>query len=471
MKVTQVAVCPSEASKQAGRPALTPELLAASGARYSRNNEGLESILSRIDHRDLDKSVDAIFKMVDYGHQSIADMVPVAMFIDGISLWLAYYLWTLSPLAGGQESSTRYLKMSVQGLIPPEALGIPPGQTGEWSRVMGRCFQSYQAALAAWENLSQTHPAVMGIPRWLLDDPEPAAQKKVARMRRNFAFDRARYFLPVAAATNVMMLMSARAWVNLCQYLLSHALPEARRLGEMVRAELALSAPRLIKHAHRSEPHERTLEVEFAALVERARLQAPLPAEGNEPPDQPAVPFLSVLMPPDVTARQIAGDLTCHPNRYAPVGNGLQRTSVRFGWSAVSFAEIRDLNRHRSGTKYCPQAPVGFYCALDQVNGEATEATQATLREEAKVGSAAIAAARELLRAAEPTYIYWSLLGAQYPFEHTTTADKFIYEAELRTGLGAHFRYAQHLRDALSLWYERFPETKGLVLEGSAEPE
>jgi hypothetical protein len=28
MKVTQVSICPSEASKKAGRPALTPELLA-----------------------------------------------------------------------------------------------------------------------------------------------------------------------------------------------------------------------------------------------------------------------------------------------------------------------------------------------------------------------------------------------------------------------------------------------------------
>jgi hypothetical protein len=36
---------------------------------------------------------------------------------------------------------------------------------------------------------------------------------------------------------------------------------------------------------------------------------------------------------------------------------------------------------------------------------------------------------------------------------------------------GAHFRYAQHLRDALALWYEQFPATRGLVLEGSAEPE
>lgn len=75
MKVTQVAICPSEASRKAGRPALAPELLAASGARYSRNNEGLASILAKIDPGNPDRSIDSIFRMVDYGHQSIADMV------------------------------------------------------------------------------------------------------------------------------------------------------------------------------------------------------------------------------------------------------------------------------------------------------------------------------------------------------------------------------------------------------------
>src|SRR5437870_4946251 len=113
MKVTQVAIQPTEASKKAGRPALTPELLAATEARYSRNNEGLERILSKIDPNNLDKSVDSIFKMLDYGHQSIADMVPVSMFIDDLSIWLAYYVWTLCPTAGGQESSTRYVKISI----------------------------------------------------------------------------------------------------------------------------------------------------------------------------------------------------------------------------------------------------------------------------------------------------------------------------------------------------------------------
>ncbi len=71
----------------------------------------------------------------------------------------------------------------------------------------------------------------------------------------------------------------------------------------------------------------------------------------------------------------------------------------------------------------------------------------------------------------DPSYIYWTLLGTEFPFEHVTTADKFIYEAELRTGIGAHFRYAKHLRDVLALFYKQFPSTKGLILEGSAEPE
>ncbi|HEX8835166.1 MAG TPA: FAD-dependent thymidylate synthase, partial [Abditibacteriaceae bacterium] len=150
MKVTQVALCPTEDSTRAGRPALTPELLAASGARYSRNNEGLEAILAKIDPNNLDKSVDSIFKMIDYGHQSIADMAPVAMFIDGVSLHLAYYIWTLCPTAGGQESSTRYINYSRDALISPEALGIPAALRDEWQDLMNDCVTAYEKSLQIW---------------------------------------------------------------------------------------------------------------------------------------------------------------------------------------------------------------------------------------------------------------------------------------------------------------------------------
>jgi thymidylate synthase ThyX len=468
MNVTQVAIRPSHASDKANRPALTPELLAASGARYSRNNEGLQSILAKIDPQNLEKSVDSIFRMVDYGHQSIADMVPVAMFIDGISMWLAYYIWTLCPTAGGQESSTRYIKISVDGLIPPETLGIH--EVSEWRGLMEECFRAYQASVAIWEELAGANPALMGIPPSLIEDTSDAARKKVARMKRNYAFDRARYFLPVGAATNVMLIMSARGWVNLCQFLLSQPLPEARRLGELIRGELEIPAPRMLKHARCVEVVQQAIAAEFEKLVHLARNATANPSTRDH--EASAIPSLCVMPPEGITPEELARDLAFHTNRYAPIGASLQRTSVRFGWSAIGFAEIRDLNRHRTGSKYCPQVPKSFYFAADQMPLQAAnEEKQAALQTLAAIGQRATEQASRLLRDSNPAYVYWTLLGTEFPFEHVTTADKFIYEAELRTGLGAHFRYAKHLRDALALFYQRFPSTKGLILEGSAEPE
>ena len=151
----------------------------------------------------------------------------------------------------------------------------------------------------------------------------------------------------------------------------------------------------------------------------------------------------------------------------------MKRTAVRFAWDAVALGEIRDLNRHRTGSKYCPLIPVGFYAALDQLpSGIADrEGRMERLAALAIVGREASRKGHKLLAEGDPSYVYHTLLGTQYPFEHTTTADKFIYEAELRTGTGAHYRYARHLHDMLVLWYERFPLTRELVLEGSAEPE
>jgi thymidylate synthase ThyX len=439
MKVTHVPLRPTKEALASERQALTPELLAAVGARYSRSNEGLETILAKIDPENSDKSVDAIFKFVDYGHASIGDLVPVALFIDGISMWLAYELFRISPTAGGQESSTRYIKLDEEGLLSPEELGIPDGVA--WRTRMSGAFSAYQEALAFWEKVALDEPERVRIPAGV-------NEKAAARMRRNFAFDRARYFLPVAVRTNAMLVQSARAWVGVCQHLLSHPLPEAVRCGELIRDELGLSAPRLIKHARKLE----NTVVGLAAEQVSAQWHSGKKADAQA--------FLEVMLPSGTL--DFAADLAFHNNRYAYIGEGLRRTAVRFGWDGIAFAEIRDLNRHRTGTKYCPLHPVGFYAAQDE-----------HLKAEhwAGVGEKASELAELRLLQNDPAYLYETLLGTQFPFEHTTTADKFLYEAELRTGTGAHYRYAKHLRDVLALWYERFPETRGLVLEGSAEPE
>lgn len=301
--------------------------------------------------------------MVDYGHQSIADMAPVALFMDGVSVFLAYLIWSLCPVAGGQESSTRYIRMGAEGLVDAETLGIPDGLRGEWEQAMGNAFAAYEKAVAFWEGIADANPDITRIPRKLLDDPSDKAKRTVARMRRNYAFDRARYFLPVAAKTNVMMVQSARAWVTLCQHLLSHPLPEARELGGLIREELALVAPRLLRHAVEKPSLVAGQAAEWASWQNAGDDYAQIDGEISEAPTEAR---LGVWEPSENAGQRFASDLAHHDNRYAYIGDTLRRTGVRFAWEAVAFAEIRDLNRHRTGTKYCPLSPVGFYYALDQ---------------------------------------------------------------------------------------------------------
>jgi hypothetical protein len=330
---------------------------------------------------------------------------------------------------------------------------------------MAASFEAYAEALDHWETQALQYPDLLRIPTSLLESADEKDQKKVARMRRNYAFDRARCFLPVAAATNMMLVMSARGWVQLCQNLLSHALPEAIALGTKIRDELALAAPRLIKHAEAKISIRDGMEAEFGRLTRLCRLMH-ADAEALAARTVADDPDLELLLAPDYVEGDIEWALQFHDNRYAWLGSDLQRTAVRFRWNGVAMAEIRDLNRHRTGAKWCPLVPLGFYGAEEQ-QPEPGPALERLMQEADRWTRRS----RELLATGDPSYLYWTHLGSQYYFEHTTTADKFIYEAELRTGLGAHYRYAKHLRDMLAQWYDHFPGTRGLVLEGTAEPE
>lgn len=460
MNVTQVAIRPTETSVAAGRPALTPELLAASGARYSRNNQGLKAILSKIDPDDLDKSVDSIFRMIDYGHQSIADMVPVAMFIDGVSILLAYLVWSWCPTAGGQESSTRYIRLDRGSLTDPELLGVAKRDSAEWYEFMDACFDAYARALSFWEEVGREFPALAQIPPALLQDSSEKVRRQVGRMRRNYAFDRARYFLPIGARTNLMLVMSARGWVQLCQHLFSHWLPEAVELGARIRDELGVSAPRMVKHAEPKPSYRSGHQQELAQL---ATLATSEPASTGE---AVCVPSIELSVPDDVSERELVAALDWYDNRYAFLGSAARRTSVRFSWTAVAFAEVRDLNRHRTGEKYCPLIPKGFYHAADQVP------SGASLDESLpRLGRHSTMMARRRLGEGCTDFVGYLLLGSQFRFEHATSLDKFIYEAALRTGPGAHFRYAAHLRDAVRCLGQKHATLADAIPLGLGEPE
>lgn len=459
MKIQYVSISPTNDAQNQGCYALTPELLAATGARYSRNNEGLDAIVSKIDFSNTDKSVDGIFKMVDFGHASIADMAPIALFIDDISLFAAYFLWTLSPTAGGQECSTRYIKLDAASVVDDDTLGIPENLKLEYWNYIEKSFKSYELALEYWTKLGEDHPELTKIPSTLLNSSSDKDKKQVARMMRNYAFDRARVYLPVSAMTGVMMIQSARAWANLSAHLQSNPLRELNKIGKEIEEKLKIGAPRLVKHCRPTQAIKDFYSYESSFEKNYCKMKNKFLPSANQCDTLLKVHSNKKL---DLTA------LNFRSNRYSPFGHTISQIPVTFSWEGISFGEIRDLNRHRTGSKYCSLVPIGFYGSTDELvtNTDTSDKIQDLYNKYESTTSRA----RDLMNEI-PEYIYFTSLGHKYFFEHTTTADKFIYEMELRTGVGAHYKYAEHCRKVLELWYQKYPTTKSLIFEGSAEPE
>lgn len=448
MKVTGLAIVPPPSADQ--NPKVTPELLASVLARYSRSNEGLAAILEKVDIANPDASIDRILKFVDYGHASIGGLTGgIAVAVDDVSMWLAYKLFEISQMADGQESSTRYITMSSSNLPDPEEIGIPADLAGRWRDLMTGCFDAYNREYQRLDALATEQPELVRLP----EGAKPAVAK---RLRKNYALDRARYFIPFATRTNLALVMSSRMWAEAVKHLDSLPQSEARAAAKLIRDELMRFSPRLMRHSFAETSYvaqaEDEMNTSFQLGLERLSTE-PLPDEVWVKVDRDAPPFL----PND---QEVPDALRHRGNRYGRQGRGVRRIRTTFAWNNIALAELRDLNRHRTGHRYTPLIQAGLY-----LPPEIAAAGHKKLFEEQT------SFLKEMLERRLPAYPYALLLGSQTPFEHSTMADKFIYEAELRTGLGAHYRYAEHLSTALAEFFKSVPEARSWVEEGTAEPE
>ena len=448
MKVTGLALVPPPTAADA--PRVTPELLASVLARYSRSNEGLAKILERVDLANPDESIDRILKFVDYGHASIGGLTGgLGVAIDHVSMWLAYKIFEISTMADGQESSTRYITMDAANLPAAEELGVPADLAPRWRELMARAFAAYHAEYARLEALGLAEPERVRVPR----DARPAV---VTRIRKNYALDRARYFVPFATRTNLALVQSSRMWAQTVKHLDSLPQLEARAAAAAIREELLKLSPRLLRHSGAEPSYQEQARQELAAAhrlgLERLSA-APLADAVWVKVDRDTPPWLPEHQP-------VVEALRHRGNRYGQCGPAIRRMRVTFAWNNLAIAELRDLNRHRTGHRYTPLIQAGFY-----LPPEVPRAPNAGLLADQ------LGLTRELHQRGSPAYVYSLLLGAQTPFEHSTHADMFIYEAELRTGMGAHFRYAEHLSASLGEFFRQVPDAKAWVAEGTAEPE
>jgi thymidylate synthase ThyX len=450
MNVKGLAICPPPGAAQ--NPSVTPELLASCLAKYSRSNKGIDSILKSIDWNDPDRSVDAIFKFVDYGHASISGMTGgIAMVVDNCSMFLAYKIFELAQLCDGQESSTRYIKLDSSSLCSPQEIGIAPELTADWQACMDLSFTIYQELYASLDRKAQDDPSIVRY-------PSGANEKVIDRLRKNYALDRSRYFIPFATKTNAAYIMTARVWADVIKQLDSLPHPETKTCATLLREELKKFVPRLIKHSFADDASLAQSESLYAYAVDFIKSNGV--AKSNCPDETFVAMENSVprfLGPVQSFSDAFAGK----KNRYSIAGTTVRRCMVRAAWNNMAIAELRDLNRHRSGFRFSPLTPVGFYCPPG--------VSHPRMDELLKKKKAIIE--KSVISGSSSSFIYSLLLGTQVPFEHSTHLDKFIYEIELRTGMGAHYRYAEHLSAAYDKLVEVEPALQGFIDIGTAEPE
>src|SRR3954471_14239830 len=263
MRITGLALVPPPTA--ADLPKVTPELLASVLARYSRSNKGLAAILEKVDLANPDASIDRILNFVDYGHASIGGLTGgIAVALDDVSMWLAYKIFEIATMADGQESSTRYITMDETNVPTAEELGIPADLVSRWRDVLARSFLAYNAEYARLDALATAEPQRVRLP----PDAKPAV---MTRLRKNYALDRARYFIPFATRTKLGLVQSSRMWATTVKHLDSLPHPEARAAAKLIRDELLKQSPRLMRHSFAEKSFEEQARQELAPSLALGR--------------------------------------------------------------------------------------------------------------------------------------------------------------------------------------------------------
>jgi thymidylate synthase ThyX len=428
-----------------------PRKKAALLARYSRDGRGYPAILEQYK----DTPPDGILKFIDYGHTSIGALTGGITFcLDGISLLLAAKIFEIATFGDGQECSTRYIKMTEESLLPPEELGLDavPQQFKEVQREAMALYHE------VYDYLSYTlskNPQLANIP-----PGTPPAMAK--RLLNNYALDRARYFLPLTLKTNMCFTATGKIWAEIIKEMKCFVFKEAVQVAATLEEQLRAVVPEFSKYL---EPSTADFNA-VGQMLDEADVAYPnaFRVNSNCPTHVEVWSPRTPLSDPSLYSAMCS-----RKTRYDMCGTESKLQQVAVTWDTMAIAEVRDLQRHRNGTRFCLWAPKGFYLPPDVMSFFSTPSRADRLK-------AFLAKCEDLhliLRTSGPSHYspYGLLLGSQATYFHSQPLNRFAYMAELRTGPGAHFRYAQHMREAVNKYYAvTGADIKILVGDASPEP-
>lgn len=415
------------------RPELIPELLASVGARFSRDNAGIDSILESVNSLDEQEAINKIFSWIDYGHRSIADTVMVCLALEGISHALCMYIWNNCQLCAGTESSTRYIQNMTDYVSISDDIDA-------FSK---KSLESYTRLTALWEDYYTNNPSESTIPSTV-----KIGSLKHNRMMRNQVLDRSRVLIPLTFKTNLFLVQSSREWVGLIKKLRSTRLEEFINVADSIENELKLIAPRMIKYGSPDD---------FSYAIENFKLNF---GKRNYNPVYFSIPHFNITDISEFDLLRLNSLSRLRHNRYDDFGQ-FGHAPVRLRWDAAPIGEIRDIQRHRQGFRSVDYTVrMGTYLGI--------LSREHSLKEEIEIIYKDWLDSVNIEFTLLESLTYCEIFGGCYPFKYHTSLSHAIYMIELRTGTGSHFKYADMFREV----YERAPDyVQRLIMLGEGEPE
>lgn len=188
-----------------------PERTVAAAIRLCYSSVGIDSIQERIDDAEAARLIQ---KVLGLGHYSVLEHASFTFGIEGISRACSHQL-VRHRLASYSQQSQRYVKMKDLEFYTPPAIAANAQAAARYTTAIGELRRCYDELLAA-----------------------------------GFEAEDARYVLPNAAGTSVIMSANARSLLNFFELrLCSRAQHEIRRLAELMLSEVRKTASTLFEMA------------------------------------------------------------------------------------------------------------------------------------------------------------------------------------------------------------------------------
>ncbi|MCD7891043.1 MAG: FAD-dependent thymidylate synthase [Ruminococcus sp.] len=212
-----------------------PEKLIAAAARLCYSDAGASDIMNNFTN---EKAADFVDMLASMGHESPMEHVSFTFAIEGISRACSHQL-IRHRIASYSQKSQRYVNENgFEYILPPEIAAVPEAKA-EFEKQMNAVTESYEKIA---EILTESHKKSF-IAQGLFE-------KEAASKARKKAYEDARFVLPNACETKIVVTMNARSLFNFFKHrCCNRAQWEIRELAiEMYRLCYA-AAPNIFKNA------------------------------------------------------------------------------------------------------------------------------------------------------------------------------------------------------------------------------